>query len=211
MQPFFQSLPAARWLVAATLSLCAMSVQAEYVWIAPNADGAAVIHAGELDGERTSVADLDAVEPRPIGGKTPEVVAEGKVMRVTGVPAGSDVRVRAREVTGDDALMYYQARWGRSETKADLDFELVPTEAGGNTFQLMWMGSPVKASYVRVSTSAGWSKTLDPNEDGSVTLDTPFPGLYVLQLTARASGWAEIDGKRYTDVRHTATLSFVVK
>lgn len=211
MQSFYLSFSAVRWLAAAALALSVVSARADYVWIAPTEDGSAVIHAGELDGDRKPAAELDSVELRPIGDAKPDATADGDVMRVSGVPEGRDVRARAYEVLSDDELMYYQARWGRNETKADLDFELVPTEAGGNTFQLMWMGSPVKASYVRVSTSAGWSKTLDPNEDGSVTLDTPFPGLYVLQLTARASGWAEIDGKRYTDVRHTATLTFNVE
>ncbi|AUN95293.1 hypothetical protein [Pseudazoarcus pumilus] len=200
----------ARLLSGVALAFTFALAHADYVWIEGAEDGA-VIRSGALDGERKPAGELDSVELRPIGDAKPEAKVDGEVMRVTGVPEGRDVRARAYEVLAEDELMYYQARWGRNETKADLDFELVPTEAGGNTFQLMWMGSPVKASYVRVSTSAGWSKTLDPNEDGSVTLDTPFPGLYVLQLTARASGWAEIDGKRYTDVRHTATLSFTVE
>ena len=120
------------------------------------------------------------------------------------------MRVRAHEVLSDGVLMYYHTRWGRSETRAELDFELVPTEPGGNTFQLMWMGAAARASYVRVTTSEGWTRTLEAAEDGTVSLTTPFPGLYVLHLVAKANGWAEVDGKRYEDVRHTSTLSFSV-
>src|SRR5690606_38448205 len=107
------------------------------------------------------------------------------------------VRLRTHAEQGEGVLMYYQSRHGRNETAPELDFELVPTEPGGNTFRLMWMGTPMKAAHVRVVTSEGWSKMLEPAEDGSVTLTTPFPGLYVLYMSARTSGWAEVDGKRY--------------
>ena len=135
----------ARLLSGVALAFTFALAHADYVWIEGAEDGA-VIRSGALDGERKPAGELDSVELRPIGDAKPEAKVDGEVMRVTGVPEGRDVRARAYEVLAEDELMYYQARWGRNETKADLDFELVPTEAGGNTFQLMWMGSPVKAS-----------------------------------------------------------------
>ena len=66
------------------------------------------------------------------------------------------------------------------------------------------------ATQVHVETSAGWRRTLAPGADGTVLLETPFPGQYVLEVTARVNGSATVDGKKYDDVRHTATLSFEV-
>jgi hypothetical protein len=51
---------------------------------------------------------------------------------------------------------------------------------------------------------------LKPAKDGTVSLATPFPGLYVLEVTARVNGAVTVDGKKYDEVRHTATLSFEV-
>lgn len=199
-----------RWLCGASLALCAVAAQADYVWIERSDANSAVVHAGQLDGERRAAGPVEQADLRS-GGEQAAIELDGDRLVVSGLEEGKDVRVRTWAEQGEGVLMYYQARHGRNETAAELDFELVPTEPGGNTFRLMWMGTPVKATYVRVSTSEGWTRLLTPAEDGSVTLTTPFPGLYVLQLTAKASGWAEVGGKRYKDVRHTATLSFTVE
>ena len=44
-----------------------------------------------------------------------------------------------------------------------------------------------------------------------MSLATPFKGLYVLEVTARVNGSATVEGQKYEDVRHSATLSFVVE
>jgi hypothetical protein len=108
-------------------------------------------------------------------------------------------------------LTYYQAKFGRSETKAVNDLELVPTEANGNTFQLVFKGRPVVASQINVETSEGWSRVLTPAKDGTASFTPSFPGLYVLKVTARVNnGSITLDGKKYEDVRHTATLGVEV-
>ena len=100
----------------------------------------------------------------------------------------------------------------RNDTKAVNDLELVPTTAGGDTFQLVFKGRKVAASQVNVQTSEGWYRTLTPSQDGTVSFKPYFPGLYVLEVTARVdNGSVTLDGKKYTDVRHTTTLSFEVK
>lgn len=198
-----------RCAAAAALAVCAVSAQADYVWIERGDAASATVHAGRLDGDRLPV-DPAHTDVRTGGAKV-EMAADGDRLLLSGLEEGKDVRLRTHAEQGEGVLMYYQSRFGRNETSAELDFELVPTEPGGNTFRLMWMGNPMKAAHVRVVTSEGWSKVLQPAEDGSVTLTTPFPGLYILHMSARTSGWAEVGGKRYKDVRHTATLSFTVE
>jgi hypothetical protein len=198
-----------RCLCTAGLAMFALGAQAEYVWVERDDASSATVHAGRLDGERITAGDAAKAVVRS-GGDQVKVSADGERLRLTGLDAAQDVRIRTHVEQSEGVLMYYQARFGRSDTSPELDFELVPTEPGGNTFQLMWMGNPMKAGQVRVVTSEGWTRVLDPSEDGTITLTTPFPGLYVLYMSARTSGWAEVDGKRYKDVRHTASLSFMV-
>ena len=67
------------------------------------------------------------------------------------------------------------------------------------------------ASQVNVETSEGWRRVLTPAKDGTVSFVPSFPGLYVLEVSARVNnGSVTLDGRKYTDVRHTATLSFEV-
>ncbi|CAD5110553.1 hypothetical protein [Zestomonas carbonaria] len=142
-------------------------------------------------------------------GKSTPLAVAGDALRVEGGGAG-DLRVTAKHAEGSK-LTIYEAREGRHETRAANDLELVPTTPDGNTFKLHWKGTVVAASQVNVYTSEQWSRTLKPAADGSVTLDTPFPARYVLEVAAEINGAATVDGKRYDRVTHVATLSFEVK
>ena len=126
-------------------------------------------------------------------------------------PANGDVRLTATRIGDKDVLNYFQAKHGRSETKAVNDLELVPTEANGNTFKLVWKGNTVAATLVNVETSEGWHRVLKPAKDGTVTLNPLFPARYFLEVSARVNGSVTLNGKKYEDVRHTATLTFEVK
>lgn len=177
--------------LAAALFSFAGAVQAQYLWLQREGP---VFEArlGELG---------KSSQPLAIPGATAAPAADGDLRMVTS---------RIDNTSGAPALIHYQARFGRAETKAVNDLELVPTEPDGNTFKLVWKGNTVPASQVNVDTSEGWRRMLKPGKDGTVTLGTPFPGLYLLEVTARVDGAVTVDGKKYEDVRHTATLSFEV-
>ncbi|MNY86603.1 hypothetical protein D3C78_28110 [compost metagenome] len=191
----------AGWLVA-TLA------RAEYLWIQPEANGAKVF-VGELRKPLESLPVLlDAKAVLPKADDVPYEQASDHF----GVPkATGDMRFVATRTSTDGVLTYYQARFGRTETKSLNDLELVPTEPGGNTYQLIFKGRPVAASQVNVDTREGWHRTLTPAKDGTVSFVPYIPGLYVLEVTARVNnGSVTLNGKKYDDVRHTATLSFEV-
>lgn len=189
-------------LLAATLA------RADYLWIQPEGNQVKVL-AGELQKpleKLPALLDAKAVLPEGKAG-TYELGADH-----FGVPkAKGDTRFVATRTGTDGVLTYYQARFGRTETKAVNDLELVPTDPNGNTYQLIFKGRPVVASQVNVETSEGWRRTLTPAKDGTVSFTPYIPGLYVLEVTARVNnGSVTLDGKKYNDVRHTATLSFEV-
>jgi len=196
-----------RWLLAAAAALAlGQPAWADYVWL-QREGGQAAARVGELHKPRADLSalrDARAVSP---DGKTAE--APGGQFAIA--PAGGDLRFTAARAGADGALTYYQARFGRAETKTLNDLELTPTEPNGNTFRLVFKGQPVAASQVNVDTSEGWYRVLKPAADGTVSFTPSFPGLYVLEVTARLNDASvTLDGKKYEDVRYTATLSFEV-
>lgn len=203
--------------LAITLLLAAVpfASQAESVWLEQGAGRTRALLG--VPGQR--------VQPMPRWLTSRASAADGRALTVSqgagqldiaGLPdthptsPTADVRLNLSRVDGNGVLTYYQAKLGRQDTKAQSDLELVPTTPGGNTFKLVWKGQTVAATRVNVDTSAGWSRTLTPAADGTVQLETPFAGLYVLEVSARINGSAMVDGTKYEDVRHTATLSFEV-
>ena len=205
---FASSSAAAGALLALAASALAGPAHADYVWL--QRDGTqARAYAGELSRRNTALPPIQAPRAYLADGKSLPVAPPAGHTDIT-APGADDLRLSTFHVTGKGAVTYYQARTGRSETRAANDLELVPTTPGGNTFKLVWKGQTVAASQVNVDTSAGWRRTLAPAADGTVQLDTPFPGRYVLEVSAKVNGSVTVDGQTYNDVRHTATLSFEV-
>jgi len=189
------------------LALFAISTaRAEYFWIDVDASGAS-IQAGELLKPRTGRLEVQGARAFAADGKT--VALEARAKGYHSVMIEGDLRFTATRAEGTQ-LSIFHARYGRHETRAVSDLELVPTSAEGNTFRLYWKGTPVAASQALVSTSAGWSRVLRPQEDGSVSFEPVFPALYVLEVAAKINGTVTLDGREYADVRHIATLSFRV-
>ncbi|MBH1965712.1 MAG: hypothetical protein I8H77_15320 [Comamonadaceae bacterium] len=185
---------------------------ADYLWLQPRSSGVHV-YAGELSKPLDKLPTLTDVRIAVPEGKTAPAhkQASDHFRLATGEGSTGDMRFTATHVGSDGVLTYYQARLGRNEIKAINDLELVPTESGGNTFRLMFKGRSVAASQVNVDTSEGWRRVLSPAEDGTVSFTPSFPGLYVLEVTARVeNGSVTLGGKKYDEVRHTTTLSFEV-
>ncbi|MFS2126418.1 hypothetical protein [Pseudomonas sp. Pseusp97] len=183
---------------------------ADYLWLDRHAGQGAKGYFSELQpGEHLPVAQLQ--NPRVVlgEGKTAPLKAGVESFEIADAPPG-DLRVAAQRAEGG-TLTIYQAREGRTETRAQNDLELVPTTPGGNTFALHWKGTVVPASQVNVYTSEQWTRSLKPAADGTVTLITPFPARYVLEVSAQVNGGSTVDGKRYDSVIHVSTLSFEVR
>jgi hypothetical protein len=197
-------------LVAAGLILMSAAAHADYVWLERDAGGAAHAYVGEFDTERASTAGIMAARAYMADGKDLLLSTEPERLNIAATGSG-DLRLAATRISDKGVLNYYQAKSGRSETKAVNDLELVPTVANGNTFKLVWKGNTVAASQVNVETSEGWRRVLKPAKDGTVTVNAIFPGRYLLEITARVNGSTTVDGKKYDDVRHTATLTFEVQ
>lgn len=196
---------ARRFLLVVAL-IAASPAHAEYFWIDGTAGGVRIL-SGELGNPRSEPPAIQGARAfSPDGRSVALEYADGAYGAAGG---GEDLRFMARYAEGE-TLTVYHARFGRRETRAVGDLELVPTMLGGNVFRLFWKGSPVGASQVNVATSEGWSRTLRPDSDGTVSFHPSFPALYVLEVSARVDGAVAVDGRKYKSARHVATLSFRV-
>jgi len=189
---------------------------APYVWVtAEGGNGRA--HVGELlESDKGSLPELKEAQTVQADGKEQPVQAgEDGYTFTLPQDASGDVRFTAKSLDSKGVLTIYGARYGRSETKAVNDLELVPTEANGSKFHLVWKGKPVTSAVVSAQTSAGWRQTLQAGPDGVISLTTPefpdlFPSRYVLNATVKLNGEAILEGKAYDQVRYSATLTFDV-
>jgi hypothetical protein len=195
-------------LLSCAILMSTAQAHAAYVWLDKEA-GTVKAYLGELHAKKEAISALVGARAyQANGGRDLGLMPEANAISIS-TPVSGDLRFTARAANDKDGLQYYHARFGRSETAAASDLELVPTTASGNVFRLLWKGSPVAASQVSVSTGEGWSRTLKAESDGTVKLPVSFPGLYVLEVSVKVSGAITVDGKRYDEARHTATLSFI--
>ena len=120
----------------------------------------------------------------------------------------SSVPPREDNDKGGITKTVYYAKHGRLETAAKLDLELVPAEAIGKTFVLIFLGSPLAKAELTIIGPSKWEKPLITDEQGRVTLPTPWAGRYVLEVThfddqARSTG-----EEKFNRTRHISSLSF---
>lgn len=195
---------ARRYLPVFALFL-ASTAHAQYFWIDADADGKR-IQSGELNKPGAALLVQDA---RAFSADGKAIALEAAAGGYQAAGNNGDLRFTAHRVE-DKGLVVYHARFGRQETKAVSDLELVPTTPGGDTYRLFWKGNAVAAAQVNVSTSEGWSRVLRPAADGSISFIPSFPALYVLEISAKLNGAVTVAGTKYDDVRHVATLSFRV-
>ena len=211
-----------QWIVSAVLLLAlSETAQAHFLWLERDGDGPARAYFGEwIDDIREKTGGLldrfkapraylgTSTEPLPVkrNDNNLEINAKGRgdVRFVdSSVPARED-----KEKGGATKTIYY-AKAGRTETAAKLDLELVPTTADGNTFVLIFSGAPLPKAELTIIGPSKWEKPLVTDEQGRVTLPTPWAGRYVLEVThfdEKAGGSGE---EKFNRTRHISSLSFV--
>lgn len=87
--------------------------------------------------------------------------------------------------------------------------ELVPTQVNGKTFILLFFATPLPKADLTIIGPSKWEKPLTTDEQGRVTLPTPWVGGYVLEVThfdEKAGGRGK---DKFNCTRHIASLSFV--
>ncbi|ATP18331.1 DUF4198 domain-containing protein [Sphingobium yanoikuyae] len=206
-----------KWTSALLAIACLPAMaQAHEVWVERDGAGPARIYLGEPG------------DPLPEGGdpefeklKAPKLVPASSAAQVrkagyieVAVPAG-DVRVIDDSVfdpwgeEGKKEGVIYYARAGRSEAKAGMPLEIVPTAAGANSFTLVSDGKPLAGVKVTAISPDKWSKGFVTDAQGRVTLPIREKGRYILTATQEEKGDLSLRGAKVATLYNIATLTFV--
>ncbi|WP_434403518.1 DUF4198 domain-containing protein [Sphingobium sp. DN12] len=206
-----------KWTSALLAIACLPAMaQAHEVWVERDGAGPARIYLGEPG------------DPLPEGGdpefeklKAPKLVPASSAAQVrkagyieVAVPAG-DVRVIDDSVfdpwgeEGKKEGVIYYARAGRSEAKAGMPLEIVPTAAGASSFTLVRDGKPLAGVKVTAISPDKWSKGFVTDAQGRVTLPIREKGRYILTATQEEKGDLSLRGAKVATLYNIATLTFV--
>jgi uncharacterized GH25 family protein len=203
----------------ATLALIP-SAHAHFLWLERQGDGATRAYFGEwIDDIREKTGGLldrfkaprvtVGANNQPLQVKRNDNNLEFATQGIGDVRfVDSSVPPREDNEKGGTTKTIYHAKHGRSETSANLDLELVPAEANGSTFVLIFLGSPLPKAELTIIGPSKWEKPLTTNEKGRVTLPMPWAGRYVLEVTHfddKAGGSGE---EKFNRTRHISSLSF---
>jgi uncharacterized GH25 family protein len=203
------------WMVGAA--------QAHFIWIEHDGDGAAQAYFGEWaeDVREKTGGALDRIKsPRAfLTDRTKTLPLERRADHIAIAATGTgDVRLvedglAAREDAraGGRTKTVFHAKAGRRDTQAVLDLELIPVAANASTFTLELRGQPLAKTEVKVFGPPKWQKSLRTDEQGRVTLQTPWAGRYVVEVVHMEEKPGESGGEAYNRLRHVSTLSFVVE
>jgi uncharacterized GH25 family protein len=197
------------------------SARAHYVWLEREGDGPARAYLGEwIDDIREKTGGLlDRIKaPRVFLGASTESlpVRRNENNLEIDVKGLGDLRLvdnsmaprEDKEKDGATKTIYY-AKAGRAETAAMLDLELVPTVPDGNIFVLRFFGKPLAKSEVTIVGPPKWQKPLTTDDNGQITLPTPWAGRYVLEVIHFDEKSGGSGNEKFTRTRHISSLSFV--
>jgi hypothetical protein len=210
-----------KMILVLTMLTATVTAQAHFVWLERDGTGPARAYFGEWDNdviEKTGGA-LDRIKsPQAWLGAGKDVLKlerRADHIEIAAKGAGDVVLIEAglapREdkKSGGKTKGIFYAKAGRSGTQGRLDLELVPTAPNVNQFVLLFRGAPLEKTGVTVFGPPKWEKSLRTDDEGRVTIPTPWAGQYVIEVAHIEEQPGEFSGEKYDRLRHVATLSFV--
>lgn len=198
--------------IVALLAVSA-GAQAHYLWVERESNGTARGYYGEWQNSlvEKSGANLERIaNPKAFQSDAAKTLAVSRAadhIAITGVQGKGDVRftdmlyAEPRKVRS-----FYYAKGGRQDTSAVFDLEFVPVAPGSNQFTLMFKGAPLPKAAISVYGPPKWQRELDTDEQGHVTIETPWAGRYILEAIHAEERKNPADEQH----RHVATVSFTV-
>lgn len=118
---------------------------------------------------------------------------------------------QGKEITG---WYYPAARFitGFTAQPPKLMLDLVPTGQAGQ-FKLVFKDQPKGKTKVTLVTQSGWSKEAQTDEQGLVTFDMPWTGLYVAEVSFNDRSAGERAGtngaEKYDTVSYATTVTYL--
>ena len=198
------------------LSLLTLAARAHFVWLERDTSGAVAAYFGEWSDNVRETRDgyLKLIRaPKAFAADGRELPVEIRHDRLAVATEGAFGDIRLANLFFPEkgtTLVHYQARLGRAGSPTQLPLELAPVAADSNTFTLLFRGQPLADTGVTLFTSTGWQRTFKTDADGRVTIETPWPGPAVLEVTHLEKTAGQHEGRAYEAIRHVATLMIAV-
>lgn len=203
----------------ATILLFASSVNAHEIWIEKDKKDEANIFFGEFaDGQKEGAKFLDRLKADTFYPK--DVIKEIKRVEdsiALTLSKDSDLVLvevsepRLNKTTQVTARKISYAKTGRTNTDVLANFDLVPLEKNSNTFKLLFDKKPMSKTKVTVVSPTKWEKSFYTNEQGEVTISTPWIGTYLLETSFEDNSKGEVDGKSFDKTIHAMTYTIKVE
>lgn len=206
--------------MAALLLLCmGGGLFAHAVWVEKE-KGVAKAYFGEWDEDKREIAGklLDYIRgPQAFQGPSKTALPLTKESNHFAIPVKgpgdirvieSSIPVNTNKNTGLKTKGIYIAKYGRTETAAASDLELVPVAANGNTFRLLLRGAAVPKAQVELIGPPRWTKSLTTDDQGQVVIETPWAGPYLLEVAHIVKGTGGEGAESYDQIRFVTTVFF---
>lgn len=202
-----------------TSAILLSSASAHEIWIEKDKKNEANIYFGEFaDGEKEGAKFLDRLKadtfyPKDIvkdikRGENSISLTLSKDSDLVLVEASEPRLNKNTQVT---ARKISYAKTGRADTNVLANFDLVPLEKNSNTFKLVFDNKPMPKTKVTVVSPTKWEKSFYTNEQGEVTISTPWKGTYLLEASFEDNTKGEVDGKVFDKTIYAITHTIKVE
>lgn len=210
-------------LVLLSLSVT-LPASAHYLWL-EQADGQTKLFFGEYESnlhEKTGgrLDTIAAPEARLLdaGATTLSLKRNADFIAVEGVKnqpvIANELGMKVKDMTkyhfGLAKPMYY-ARIGSGLAEAASTNALDIQPLGNNKVLINLNGKPLAKGKLTITAPNQWQQELDADDKGQVTFNTPWPGLYVMEVINLEPSKGSFQGDIYENIRHVSTLSIVKK
>ena len=189
--------------VFATSLLLSLNASAHMLWLTPAENNQTLAYygefsAGELDNQTGALKTFNTAKAQQ-GDKeySAKVETDHLIYATTGE---QDVRV-SQDMLYDEMLNNFLVKTGRQNSNATMEMEIVPVATNAKQFTVIYDGKPLSGQEVVVFAPNRWSKTYYNNDQGQFSVETPWTGLYVIEV-----GKAVEEGGKYQDKAYKKPL-----
>jgi hypothetical protein len=224
-----------RWFSLLLLAAAVTPARAHFIWIVPDKleedrTTVRVIFSDSLEPDspdlRAEIAKTDLFVCGTDGRTSPLKLGEGKggdLISLDGkgpwLVAGVCRYGVVKHGQGEPFLLYYYPKTYVRRSADDpsprpegkdaerLTLNIVPVEKERNTYTVLWEGKPLpgaEVAVVRLGEARAREDRTDPH--GRFTLHADQPGVYGIRALHPEAKEGDLEGKKYKEVRHYATL-----
>lgn len=212
------------FVLSAAMHLAFLSMaHAHAIWVEKTSDGKPSVCYGEYGeglregsgGKLDQIAHLEAWSTDATGARVPLAAVKGEdrfsLESASSGVAAQELGMPVKDMTKYKigvAKTYLYARygtWDAGQAKPEMRLDAVPS--GTDKVTVYFDGQPLAGEKTAWTAPNGWMKEIKTGEDGALSLEKPWPGLYVLEVTRTLEKPGEFEGQPYQVERHRLSYS----